>query len=214
MKVCQKSVAERLIIPTIIMSIVIVVSNIVVQYPVHWLGLEDVLTYSSIIYPIVFLTNDIVNRVYGPKDAARVVVVSFVIGFICTLFIAPPRIAIGSLVAYLLGQLLDIAVFTPLRKKSWWVAPLTASIFGTAFDSLAFFSVAFAPCFRFINHLVGSVDSSIHGNVDFSGVNIPIWLSLAIGSLGVKLVLSSLMVLPYGVIMRTFFNNLFKKQRV
>ena len=199
----------KLVTPALIMALVMSVSNIVVQYPVNWFGLEHIITYSSLTYPFVFLTNDITNRLYGPKDAAKVVFFGFVVGCIVTCFVAPIRIAIGSSSAFLFGQLLDIVVFTPLRRKSWWIAPLTASIFGTILDNVIFFSIAFAPAFMFINSMFGEADSSIKGSAQLLGTSMPIWLSLAIGSLGVKLLLSSLMVLPYGAIMRTFFTNLF-----
>lgn len=201
--------SKRLILPILVMSFVITISNIVVQYPVHWMGLEHILNYSTLTYPFVFLTNDITNRLYGPKDATKVVLVGFVVGFIVTCFLAPIRLAIGSSFAFLLGQLLDIAIFTPLRRNVWWMAPLAASVFGTILDNIIFYSLAFAPSFAFIDYLFGQSDSSIHGYVNIANTSIPIWLSLAIGSLTVKLLMSSLMVLPYGAIMRAFFTNLF-----
>lgn len=199
----------KLIAPIIVMSLVISISNIVVQYPVNWFGLDNILTYSALTYPFVFLTNDITNRLYGPIDAAKVVLFGFMVGFIVTCLLAPVRLAIGSSAAFLFGQLLDIVVFTPLRRKTWWIAPLVASIFGTILDNVIFFSLAFAPSFGFIDRIFGQADSSIVGYVQYANTSMPIWLSLAIGSLGVKLLLSSFMVLPYGAIMRAFFANLF-----
>lgn len=201
--------SQRLILPVIVMSLVITISNIIVQYPVHWFGLEHILNYSALTFPFVFLTNDITNRLYGPKFATKVVFIGFIVSFIVTCYLAPIRLALGSSFAFLFGQLLDIVVFTPLRRKAWWIAPLSASIFGTILDNVIFYSVAFAPSFVVIDYAFGQGDSSIHGYVNFANMSFPIWLSLAIGSLGTKLLMGSLMVLPYGAIMRAFFANLF-----
>lgn len=190
-----------LILPTIIMALTVAASNILVSYPVRFFGLEHLLTYSAIIFPFVFLTNDFTNRLYGPKAARQVVYIGFVIAFVISLFLASFRISVAASIAFLFGQLLDIAIFTPLRSKSWWIAPLCASVFGCIVDSAMFFSLAFAPQFSFLDTLFGFQDSSLSQYVGFHNIAIPLWLSITIGSLSVKLIMSSAMVLPYGAIL-------------
>lgn len=202
-----------LIFPIITMAITVAASNILVAYPVRLFGLEHVLTYSALVFPLVFLTNDFTNRLYGPAAARQVVYVGFIIAFIISLFLASVRISIAASIAFLLGQLLDIAIFTPLRSKTWWIAPLCASVFGCILDSALFFSLAFAPQFSFLDTAFGFHDSSLGQYVGFYNFMIPLWLSIAIGSLGVKLIMSVAMVLPYGAILLFLKQGFCVKQR-
>ncbi|UTO28330.1 VUT family protein [Bartonella harrusi] len=195
----------------IAMCLTVTASNILVQYPVYWFGLNELLTYGAFTYPIAFLINDLANRFCGPAVARRVVYAGFVSGVFVSWILATPRLAIASSLAFLFGQLLDIMVFTPLRRKTWWKAPLAAALVGSALDTVLFFSLAFASCFSFIDQMTGYADSSILGTTLLGEVEIPIWLSLAFGDFSVKIIMSLFMLIPYGTILRAIkiplYNN-------
>ena len=180
----------RLIFPALAMTFVVVASNILVQYPFEPLGLGDYLTWGAFTYPVAFLVTDLTNRRYGAGMARRLVAVGFVIAVALSIWLATPRIALASGTAFLVGQLLDIAVFNRLRRQSWWRAPLIGSVFGSVIDTALFFSLAFA----------GDVEMS--GPVDFVGLSLPLWQSLAICDFLVKMLLALLALVPYGVLLR------------
>jgi queuosine precursor transporter len=110
------------------MTLVVVASNILVQYPFDHFGMKEILTWGAFTYPIAFLVNDLTNRTYGKSAARRVVIAGFVIAVILSFYLATPRIAIASGTAFLTGQLLDIQVFDRLRRQSWWKAPFMATV--------------------------------------------------------------------------------------
>ena len=180
----------RLILPALAMTFVVVASNILVQYPFEPLGLGDYLTWGAFTYPVAFLVTDLTNRRYGAGTARRLVAVGFVIAVALSIWLATPRIALASGTAFLVGQLLDIAVFNRFRRQSWWRAPLIGSVFGSVIDTALFFSLAFA----------GDVEMS--GPVDFMGLSLPLWQSLAICDFLVKMLLALLALVPYGALLR------------
>ena len=180
----------RLILPALAMTFVVVASNILVQYPFEPLGLGDYLTWGAFTYPVAFLVTDLTNRRYGAGMARRLVAVGFVIAVALSIWLATPRIALASGTAFLVGQLLDITVFNRLRRQSWWRAPLIGSVFGSVIDTALFFSLAFA----------GDVEMS--GPVDFVGLSLPLWQSLAICDFLVKMLLALLALVPYGALLR------------
>ena len=119
------------------MGVVVLSSNYLVQFPIKHYGLENVLTYGAFSYPIAFLITDLANRSYGKIVARKIVYLGFVIGIIFTLFFSTNysdlisiRIAIGSGTAFIIAQLLDVQIFDSLRKKKWFIAPLTSSVIG------------------------------------------------------------------------------------
>ena len=165
------------------MGIVVVLSNYLVQFPVQQFGLSEILTYGAFSYPITFLITDLANRAYGKAVARKVVYLGFIIGILLTLFVSTNfkdiisiRIAIGSGVAFFIAQNLDVQVFDRLRKKIWYVAPLTSSILGSVTDTFLFFSIA------------------------FYATGVP-WISLAIGDLVVKLFITLLMLIPFRLLL-------------
>jgi hypothetical protein len=180
----------RLILPALAMTFVVVASNILVQYPFEPLGLGDYLTWGAFTYPVAFLVTDLTNRRYGAGMARRLVAVGFVIAVALSIWLATPRIALASGTAFLVGQLLDITVFNRFRRQSWWRAPLIGSVFGSVIDTALFFSLAFA----------GDVEMS--GPVDFVGLSLPLWQSLAICDFLVKMLLALLALVPYGALLR------------
>ncbi len=164
---------------SILMGIVVVISNYLVQFPVQKFGLSEILTYGAFSYPITFLITDLANRAYGKVVARKVVFVGFIIGILLTLFVSTNfddiisiRIAIGSGIAFFVAQNLDVQVFDQFRKKKWFIAPLISSTLGSITDTFLFFSIA------------------------FYATGIP-WLTLALGDLFVKLFITILMLIPF-----------------
>ncbi|RCL02335.1 MAG: hypothetical protein JSC189_000650 [Candidatus Tokpelaia sp. JSC189] len=182
------------------MCVVVTVSNILVQYPFCFFGLEHVLTYGAFIYPFAFLINDLTNRRFGQEMARRVVYVGFFAGLVASWWLASPRFAIASGSAFLFSQLLNIAVFTPLQRKSWWKAPFAAAAIGSFFDTVLFFSIAFAALFGFIDVMASRPDQSIFDYIEIFSLPVPLWLSLGVGDFLVKITMALFMLIPYGVI--------------
>ena len=183
-----------------------VASNILVQYPLSGelagIQLGDILTYGAFTYPVAFLVTDLTNRQFGPAIARRVVFVGFLVGVGLSFATSQPRIAFASGSAYLVGQLLDIAVFNKLRRMTWWKAPLFGSIFGSVTDTVIFFSLSFAAIFS----LIGPNDDFAIGSAPVLGIfalEAPRWVSWAIGDFTVKMLVGLAMLLPYGALMNT-----------
>ncbi|EJF74669.1 VUT family protein [Bartonella alsatica] len=192
------------------MCLVVIASNILVQYPVYWFGLNELLTYGAFTYPFAFLINDLTNRFYGPAAARRVVYAGFFAGVFVSWILVTPRLAIASSLAFLFGQLLDIVIFTPLRRKTWWKAPLAAAFVGSALDTVLFFALAFSSSFAFIDQMTGYADSSLVRSFIWGGIGIPVWFSLAFGDFAVKIIMSLFMLIPYGTILRAVRLSLYQ----
>jgi len=166
-----------------LMGLVVLSSNYLVQIPFQYFGLSEILTYGAFSYPITFLITDLANRAYGKFIARKIVYIGFIIGILLTVFVSTNfsdlisiRIAIGSGTAFFIAQNLDIQIFDKLRKKNWFIAPLTSSTIGSVVDTFLFFSIA------------------------FYGTSVP-WLSLAFGDLAVKLLIALLMLIPFRVLL-------------
>ena len=164
---------------SLLMGLIVVLSNYLVQFPIQYFGLNEILTYGAFSYPVTFLITDLANRAYGKLVARKVVYVGFTIGVLLTLFVSTNfsdaisiRIAIGSGVAFFIAQNLDVQIFDSLRKKMWYVAPITSSIIGSVTDTFLFFSIA------------------------FYATGIP-WVTLAFGDLAVKLFIALVMLIPF-----------------
>ena len=168
---------------SILMGLIVVLSNYLVQFPIQQFGLAEILTYGAFTYPITFLITDLANRAYGKVVARKVVYVGFIIGILLTLFVSTNfsdiisiRIAIGSGLAFFISQNLDIKIFDYFRKKRWFVAPLTSSTLGSIVDTFLFFSIA------------------------FYSTGVP-WITLAIGDLIVKLTITLIMLIPFRLLL-------------
>lgn len=179
------------------MAVVVVASNVLVQYPFGHFGLEEILTWGAFTYPFAFLVTDITNRRFGPAAARRVVYVGFAIAVVLSIWFATPRIAIASGSAFLVAQLLDVAIFDRLRREAWWKPPLVSSVLGALIDTLIFFSLAFATTFAVLDTGLGREDGSLGFPVPFLGGEAPLWVSLALGDLAVKLIVAVVMLAPY-----------------
>ena len=168
-----------------LMGGVVLISNYLVQFPVNYYGLQDILTYGAFTYPVAFLITDLSNRFYGKIVAKKIVYIGFFIGVSFSLFFSTNfsdlisvRIAIGSGTAFIVAQLLDVQIFDKLRKKKWFVAPLTSSFIGSTVDTFLFFSIS------------------------FYGTNAP-WITLSLGDLVIKILVTIIMLIPF----RLFIGN-------
>ncbi len=168
---------------SLFMGVVVLVSNYLVQFPIKYYGLEKILTYGALTYPIAFLITDLTNRRYGKKIARKIVYFGFFLGVFLTIFFSTNfsdlisiRIALGSGTAFIIAQLIDIQIFDKLRNKKWFIAPLTSSLFGSVIDTFLFFSISF------------------YG----TGVN---WVSLSLGDLTVKIIVALAMLIPFRILM-------------
>ncbi len=183
------------------MALVVVASNILVQYPFNYLGFGEILTWGAFTYPVAFLVNDLANRRYGKGVARRVVIAGFIAAVILSVWLATPRIAIASGTAFLTGQLLDIQVFDRLRRQTWWKAPFMATIFGSLLDTVIFFTLAFAPVFAGIDATFGMEDGSLGFPATLFGNEVPLWAALAFGDFCVKMLMGVLALIPYGALL-------------
>jgi uncharacterized integral membrane protein (TIGR00697 family) len=169
-----------------LMGFIVLLSNYLVQFPVQYYGLEKVLTYGAFSYPVAFLITDLANRSYGKIIARKIVYIGFVIGILFTILFSTNftdlisiRIAIGSGLAFLIAQLLDVQIFDRLRKKKWYVAPLTSSLIGSTVDTFLFFLVA------------------------FYGTGVP-WVTLSFGDLTIKVFVALIMLIPFRLLLGIF----------
>ena len=168
------------------MGVIVLVSNYLVQFPIKFYGLEEILTYGAFSYPIAFLITDLANRSYGKLVARKIVFIGFAIGICFTLLFSTNfadlislRIAVGSGTAFLIAQLLDVQIFDKLRKRDWFIAPLTSSLIGSTVDTFLFFSIS------------------------FYATGIP-WVTLAFGDLAVKILVALTMLIPFRFLLKTF----------
>ena len=174
------------LILSLLMGVTVLVSNYLVQFPIKYYGLEEILTYGAFSYPIAFLITDLANRSFGKQVARKIVYIGFIIGVSFTILFSTNfadlislRIAIGSGTAFLIAQLLDVQIFDKLRKREWFVAPLTSSLFGSTVDTFIFFSIS------------------------FYATEVP-WVTLALGDLAVKILMAVTMLIPFRFLLKTF----------
>ena len=167
------------------MGVVVLSSNYLVQFPIKYYGLEEILTYGAFSYPVAFLITDLANRSYGKMVARKIVYIGFAIGVSFTLLFSTNfadlisvRIAIGSGTAFLVAQLLDVQIFDKLRKKKWFIAPITSSFIGSTVDTFLFFSIS------------------------FYATGIP-WVTLSLGDLAVKIFVALIMLIPFRLLLGT-----------
>lgn len=196
------------ILPGILaMAAIVVASNILVQF----LILDGLLTWGAFTYPFAFLVTDVMNRVYGAGPARRVVFVGFLVGVACSLVgsqvmlefgpAVPLRVAIASATAFLVAQLLDVAVFSRLRGGAWWRAPLASTLVGSTVDTALFFFIAFAGALSF----GAAADANIawaQESAPFltAGAMAPLWMSLAVADWAVKLCVALVALVPFRLI--------------
>ena len=178
--------SKSFLLLSFLMGVVVLSSNYLVQFPINYYGLNEILTYGAFSYPIAFLITDLANRSYGKRVARKIVYFGFVLGIGFTVLFSTDfadfisiRIAIASGVAFLTAQLLDVQIFDRLRKKEWFVAPLTSSMIGSTIDTFLFFSIS------------------------FYGTGVP-WVTLSLGDLIVKVMVALIMLIPFRLLLKTF----------
>lgn len=204
---------NRTYLPGILaMAAIVVASNILVQF----LILDGLLTWGAFTYPLAFLVTDVMNRVYGPAAARKVIFAGFVTGIICSLIgtqimlqgdgytyaAVALRVAVGSATAFLIAQLVDVFVFDRLREGAWWRAPLASTLIGSALDTAIFFSIAFAQSITLFGDNADMEISWAWDAVPFmlTGPEAPLWVSLAVADWLVKLTLALIALVPFRVI--------------
>ena len=190
---------KKYIVPYMVvcMLLVILVSNILVQYPIHIWGLEDILTWAALTYPLAFFITDITNKIYGVHKARRIVYWGFFFAVILSIYFSTPRIAVASGTAFIISQLLDIYIFSRLNKYDWWKAPLISSTIGSSIDTILFFSLAFSINFS----LLGNADSFAIEKVNLltDVINISRWVLWAFGDFCVKLIVAFILLAPFRI---------------
>jgi uncharacterized PurR-regulated membrane protein YhhQ (DUF165 family) len=186
-------------LPVAAMCVIVVASNILVQYPFRPFGLQDYFTWAAFSYPVSFLVTDLTNRRFGVEVARRVVVVGFVLAVGLSMYFASPRIALASGSAFLAAQLLDVTVFDRLRRLAWWRAPLFSSLVGSAVDTAMFFSLAFAAVFSTVG---ANLPFALEPASPFGGLvgEMPRWVAWAVSDFGVKVFMGLVMLVPYGAL--------------
>ncbi|MEZ7812322.1 MAG: putative integral membrane protein (TIGR00697 family) [Paracoccaceae bacterium] len=200
---------NNLLIGILAMAIVVVTSNILVQKLFgQWL------TWGAFTYPFAFLITDLTNRLYGVAAARRVVLVGFLVGIICSLIgtqiigefgqIVTLRVALGSGTAFLAAQLLDVTIFDRFRHEAWWRAPLLSTFVGASVDTGLFFTIAFSGALAWIepsNDVSWATETLPILGI---GMGSPLWVSLALADLGVKILLAIIALVPFRIILRKF----------
>jgi len=198
----------RILTGVLAMAIVVVASNILVQFLLgQWL------TWGALTYPIAFLVTDVMNRVYGPAAARKVVFAGFLVGVACSLIgsqimlegggysypAVALRVAVGSGIAFLAAQLLDVALFDALRQGRWWLPPLVSTIVGSAADTALFFSIAFSEQITVFGPEADAAINWAWESVPFLGFGetLPLWVSLGFADWLVKLSLALLALVPF-----------------
>ena len=178
------------------MALVVAISNYLVQFPVNYFGLQDLLTYGAFSYPVAFLITDLSNRRYGKNTAKKIVYLGFALGVFLTFYFSTNysdlisiRIAIGSGTAFLTAQLIDVNIFDKLRNKIWFTAPLVSSLIGSTIDTFLFFSISF------------------YG----TGIN---WVTLSFGDLFVKIFVALTMLIPFRLLLFHIQENSTIKEKV
>ena len=177
---------KSFVLLSFLMGAVVLSSNYLVQFPINYYGLDELLTYGAFSYPIAFLITDLTNRSFGKLVAQKIVYFGFLLGIGFTIIFSTDfadlisiRIAVGSGIAFLTAQLLDVQIFDNLRKKKWFVAPLTSSIIGSTIDTFLFFFIS------------------------FYATGVP-WFTLALGDLAVKIFVALIMLIPFKMLLKTF----------
>jgi uncharacterized integral membrane protein (TIGR00697 family) len=189
------------------MAMIVVAANILVQFLFgQWL------TWGAFVYPFAFLVTDLANRLHGPAIARRVVLAGFATGVLCSLAgtqivgefgpLVTLRIALGSGIAFLVAQMLDVAVFDRLRHRAWWQAPLASTLIGASVDTALFFSIAFSAAFVAIDP--ANDVSWANEALPLLGLGpvAPLWVSLAVADWAVKVALAALALIPFRAIVR------------
>ncbi|WGH79449.1 queuosine precursor transporter [Jannaschia ovalis] len=189
-----------MLLPILAMAAIVVASNIGVQFLIA----DGWLTWGAFSYPLAFLVTDVTNRLHGPDRARRVVLWGFAVGLVCSLIgtqiqgefgpLVTWRIALASGTAFLVAQLIDLGVFSALRDRVWYVAPLTSSVVGSVVDTAIFFTIAFAGFLAF-----PAAWGDVSWAQEATAVG-PLWVGLALADWSVKIGVALLALVPFRLI--------------
>jgi uncharacterized integral membrane protein (TIGR00697 family) len=196
----------------IAMAALVAASNILVQFLFgSWL------TWGAFTYPFVFLVTDLVNRLHGPAAARKVVLAGFATGLAFSVAgtqiegaygpLVTLRVALASGTAFLAAQMLDVAIFDRLRQGAWWRAPLVSTLFASLLDTALFFTIAFSAGLAWIAPSVDVAWANAPAQVLGLGPVAPLWVSLAIADLSVKLALALLALAPFRIALLHFLRR-------
>lgn len=191
------------------MAAIVVASNILVQF----LLLDGLLTWGAFTYPFAFLVTDLVNRLHGAAAARRIVFAGFGVGVLCSLVgtqvmleFGPAvtlRVAVGSAVAFLVAQLMDVAIFDRMRAGAWWKAPLVSTLVGSTVDTILFFSIAFSASVTIFPEAANAAVTWAQEPAPFLtfGPEMPLWVTLAVADWMVKLTIAAIALIPFRLIL-------------
>ena len=204
---------NKLLLGVIAMATIVVASNILVQYPIgQWL------TWGAFTYPFAFLVSELVNRFEGAKAARRVVYAGFSVGLICSVIgtqiigefgpLVTLRVAIGSGVAFLIGQLLDVSVFDKLRRTAWWRAPFLGSLLGSSVDTVLFFTLAFSSAFIWLDPASDVSWAAAQVPLLGFGPEVPLWVSLGLADFCVKVAVDLIALMPFRLAIAKYASRL------
>jgi uncharacterized integral membrane protein (TIGR00697 family) len=193
---------KKLAAGVIAMAVIVVASNILVQYPIgQWL------TWGAFTYPFAFLVSELVNRFQGAAAARRVVYAGLVVGLICSFIgtkiigdfgpLVTLRVALASSIAFLVGQLLDVTVFDKLRRAAWWRAPFLSSMLGSSIDTVLFFTIAFSAALIWIDPATNVSWATSPVPLLGAGPEVPLWVSLGVADWGVKVAVDLIALMPF-----------------
>jgi len=196
---------SRLLPGILAMAVIVTASNILVQVP-----MGGYLTWGAVTYPFAFLVTDLTNRLQGAAAARRVVLAGFATGLACSLIgtqiigefgpLVTRRIALGSGLAFLAAQLLDVTLFDRLRRAAWWRAPLISTVAGSTLDTALFFTIAFSGSLIWLEPGVDLSWAAVATPVLGVGPPAPFWVSLAVADLCTKLGIALLALMPFRLI--------------
>lgn len=146
-----------------------IIANIQVIKTVEIFGISA--TLGNVMFASIYLATDILNDIYGRKVAKRavwlgfsstlvmIIVMQVSLQFIPsaddvaqkgleTIFNIVPRIALGSIIAYIIGQHIDVFIFSLIKKifssdKTFIIRAYGSTILSSIIDTALFVSIAF-----------------------------------------------------------------------
>jgi len=100
---------------------------------------------------MALVLRDLVQRRLGLLWA----IAAIVAGALLSGLVAPPRLVVASATAFLVAEMADLAVFTPLQKRGLVMAVLVSSVVGLVIDSMIFLHLAFGSLEFLLGQVVG-----------------------------------------------------------
>ena len=210
----MSKVGSKLFAPIAVMSLVILISNELVQHPVQGvligIDLSLILTWGAFTYPVAFLVTDTTNRIFGVSSARRVVAVGFTLGVGLTIVTA-------LVIASGVSRATEVSIWQALFNDPEALAMLrTAVASGSAFlvaqllDIKVFDALREAAWWKAptASSLLGSViDTAIFFSLAFAGTGLP-WVTWASGDFCAKILMIALLLYPFRAIVSFYPQSL------